>query len=155
MPAFWLMGHAVFAVLLAIVMIALTIVLFLYKTGRAGNDFLLFHPEGFDVGRARQGFRIAWTDIAQVRAGEISGNAATLLWFTDAAAVARSASDSSPQAFEKLAKQFTACRKWQGCDWYVLTALYGLDAVLLAKAIERYRSDPGTHAELAPQKSLA
>jgi hypothetical protein len=148
-PAFWLMGHPIFAGVLVLTALFLFWVLMLFLTGRRGGDYVTFTPKGMEVGDFRRVFRIDWSSIAQVAAGEIHSNAAVLINFRDRAAVAASVMDPSPRAAEKLLKQFGSCRRWQSCDWFILTAQFGLDSILLAKAIERYTANPAARSELA------
>lgn len=117
--------------------------LILSATGILGSHYLLFEPGGLKVGDRGGSLLIAWDNLAQIQVSEYKGNPAVYFWFKDPEALARTVEGPSKRwGQEKVRKQLKRSRDWLDCDWMILTWHYGLNPVLLAKAVLTYVKDP-------------
>jgi len=77
--------------------------------------------------------------------GEIARNAYAAIALRDH----RRILDSPHRA--RIAKMMRQNQRWYGCDVWISPDAFGLDAVLFAKAVQRYAVDAAARAELRPR----
>ena len=106
------------------------------------RTWIQFDPEGLRIAYRRFAFVVPWGDIESLSAGEMYRNPWVGL------TLRRIPEDRQVQ---KMVRQ---TRGFYRCDIVIMPQLYGLDAVLLSKAIHRYASEPQTRAELAAKPAL-
>ena len=117
-------------------------------TGFFPGQYMQFDPAGLTLGYRGWSVLIPWDGISRAATGEVSGNPALFLWL------------ESPEAFEVkpaakqrgFLKQIGQWRGWIGADMVLLTTHYDMDLPVLAAAIDRFRTDFSSRAEL---KTLA
>ena len=120
--------------------------------GYAGNQYLVFEPEGLRVGNRSWSYLVAWDNVARIAVGSHQGNPALLLFVRDANALIASASGGEPErARARAAKIVASHRTWTGCDVFQMTDHYGVSPAVMARLVEKYASDPPARAELAPK----
>lgn len=129
--------------------------LLLNAAGFIGNQYLLFEPEGLRIGDRGGSFLIAWDNLARVEVGEYHRNPVVSFWFKDLEALGRTVRTTSKRwSQEKVLKGVHHGRKWLRCDWMLFTWHYGLDSVLLAKAVLTYIQDPEVREGLRKRLEL-
>ncbi|MFN7975413.1 MAG: hypothetical protein U0166_24270 [Acidobacteriota bacterium] len=130
-------------------------VLILVAAGRGRDDYLVFEPGGLRIGRPQWQVLVPWDSLKDVSLGEIQRNPVVLILLADPDAVAATALGSDPERARKaLQKRFEQDAVWTGAHLALHPFRYGLDAALLAKALARYASDPGSRVELRPRPAL-
>jgi hypothetical protein len=113
---------------------------------------LRFEPEGLVVQRgAKRRYRVGWDDIAGLSVGELARNPMILLRFHDAEAVTL-----LPGGVRALVnREIASTRGLYGADLMIMPRLFGLDAQLLAAALQRYIENPAARSELVAWKAVA
>jgi hypothetical protein len=110
--------------------------------GLLGHDYLLFEPEGLRVGNKKGSVLFEWGNIGQVLPTEFQNNQVIYLLAHDQQALALTATGGGQWTPPRMLAQTGKMRKWYGYDWMFMTSHYGLNAVLLARAIATYVTDP-------------
>lgn len=112
-------------------------------TGLLAKATIQFDPPGITFG-FRQGKAIVpWSAIIGISRGEIHNNPTVFI------GVNRAAVTAEPSAYlGTVHKKMASSQSWLGADFVIMTSTYGLDAVVLCAALERYASDPDARAEL-------
>jgi hypothetical protein len=120
-----------------------------------GHRALQFDPEGLLVVERTFWFRVPWDEITAVRTTERYGQSFVVVVVRDpltlmALAQARTTrgGDGAPHFRRYLTRQ----RAWTGADVLIDAGMFGLDSVLLARAIARYVSSSSARAELAVRR---
>ncbi|MDQ0463973.1 hypothetical protein QO010_001744 [Caulobacter ginsengisoli] len=106
---------------------------------------LRFEPQGLVVQRgSRRRYRADWDNIAGLSVGELARNPMILLHFHDSAAVT-----ILPGAQRALVqREIASTQGLYGADLVIMPKLFGLDAQLLAAALQRYIKTPAARTEL-------
>jgi hypothetical protein len=107
--------------------------------------YIQFDPAGLTFGQRRWAFMVPWDQIAKVGAGEFHDNPVLLLWIREPAAIQVDPPHHHARAVAGLASTMA----WSGVHVMLMTSQYGMDLPLVAKAVERYVSDPSSRRELA------
>ncbi|HSY23579.1 MAG TPA: hypothetical protein VK841_15740 [Polyangiaceae bacterium] len=122
----------------------------LLATKRVGGHSLTFSPEGLRVANGAESFVVRWTNLAAVDAAEFHSNPVVLLHVRDADEVVATAKGPDVErARRRVARMIQKNRGWVGCDVFFIPYHFGLDAVLLTKALAGYAAHPERRAELA------
>lgn len=109
-----------------------------------GRRRLRFDPEGLLIGELRFEYRIAWDDIGAVGLLEHANNPFVTLQLRDVEHIAV----RPPARHGLFLRTVNTVRAWYGADAAIAASLFGLQAPLLAAAINRYASDPAARREL-------
>jgi len=141
---------------ISLFLVAVGVVLMgLLATGRAGGQTLTFEPEGLRFGNRRGSFLVRWTNFARVEVIEFQSNPALVASVHDVGELVASAGGAGTPEGRKVARAVVQNRTWVGWDLFLLPYHFGIDAVLLAKAVASYVEDPSRRAELAPRRALS
>jgi hypothetical protein len=144
---FFLLGHQendwIIAGAGGIAALAGIVLLALLALKAAGSAYIAFEKEGLRVGDSGGSMLMAWDNITRLITGEFNRNQMVFFWFKDTEALALSGKGTSRKWTQAgILKEIGGSRAVYGCDWGTLTGLYGVNAMLLAKAVVTYASDP-------------
>lgn len=116
-----------------------------------GRRALQFDPASLLVVERTVRFRVFWEEVRGVRTVERYGTSFVAVLVHDPERLvmagqprAASGGDGAKLLRRHLARQ----RAWTGADVWIDAGLFGLDAVLLARAIARYSANPSARSEL-------
>lgn len=116
-----------------------------------GRRALQFDPEGLLVLERAFRFRVPWNEITAVRTSEWYGHSFVAVMVRDSSAlvaVAHAQTARRGDAASQLRRYLARQRAATGADLWIDAGLFGLDAVLLVRAIARYVSSPSARTEL-------
>lgn len=120
-----------------------------------GHRALQFDPEGLQVVERTFRFRVPWSEMTAVRTSEWYGLSFVSVMVRDPSALVAVAQprtargrDGAPHLRRYLAIQ----RASTGADLWIDAGAFGLDSVLLARAIARYVSSSSARTELAVRR---
>lgn len=112
--------------------------------GWLGDRWLAFEPEGLRIGSRRATYLVHWDNVAAIRLGELSNNAAVCLHLRDPS---RAAATAGPAA-DRVMKRFARNMRYTGFPILLLARHFALDAGLLARSLEGYVRDPARREAL-------
>jgi hypothetical protein len=146
----WLkMGIGAFAALAGLAVLALT------ALGIAGTGYLAFEAGGLRLGDRSGSMLMEWDNFARLSIGEYNRNQMVCFWFKSLEALALTGTgESGKWSQEGILREIGRSRPVFGCDWGIMTGLYGVNATLLAKALATYASDPKVREGLADHLRL-
>jgi hypothetical protein len=122
----------------------------LLATKRVGGHSLTFSPEGLRIANRSESYLVRWSNLAGVDAAELHSNPVVMLNVRDAEELVASADGPDVgRARRNVARMLDKNRRWVGCDVCFIPYHFGLDAVLLVKALAGYAAYPARRAELA------
>ncbi len=110
-------------------------------SGRMGHAWLQFEATGLRVGDRHGSFVLPWDDLAGCALWEHQQNPVVVVQLRD---VRRAIASAEPQS-----RAATVAATLSGGTFQILPLSFGLDAVLLARSIHTYVSDPARRDSLA------
>lgn len=134
--------------------VALVALAFGWRRGFA----LIFTREGIVFESPRLVYEVAWSAIIGVELTTINEQPVITLFVADPHALAASAEvrrGEPARAQARLARDLDRSFEWFGAHLVIAPSTYGVDAVVLLRAIERYVGEPGVRGELVPRRSIA
>lgn len=120
--------------------------------GLTGRASLRCAPEGLWIGARAYRYRVAWDNVRGLDLGEVHSQPLLRIWVRDFEALLASCSPATERA--RLARALGWSRGLVGCDVSLAPRAFGVDEVVLLRALERYVADPAARAELVPRGSL-
>lgn len=119
--------------------------------GKIPVGFIRFDSEGFTIGRKRWNVTLPWDEIAEIRAGDYSGNSALYLWIKSLDRI-----KTDPEEFQnKAVEEILSSERWIGAHFMILTENYNLSSPMVAEALERYVLEPSSREELKKRMILS
>jgi len=118
---------------------------------------LVFTPAGLRFQTPALAYLAAWGSIEEVSLRSMNSTPVIFLRISDPAALADAAEvrrGDPVRARAKLARRLEQSRGWFGGDLMIAPSNYGLDAIVLLRALERYADDPTARAELTEQAAV-
>ncbi len=120
--------------------------------GLTGRGSLRCAPEGLWIGARGYRYRVGWDNVAGLDVGEVHSQPILRIWARDLEAVLASCEPAAERA--RLARALGWSRGLVGCDVSLMPRAFGVDEVVLLRALERYVADPAARAELVRRPSL-
>lgn len=119
--------------------------------GRA-HDYLVFEVEGLRFGFREGSYLVGWSDIGGAEAAMYQRNPIVLIWLAPGAG--GPVVEGPESVARRHSRSLESSRAWLGADLSIVPGLYGLDAVLLSRAIVTYAQEPGRRQDLAACREL-
>lgn len=122
--------------------------------GRAGRNYLVFEERGLRFGFRDGSLLVRWSDVRSAEPAMFNRNPVVLIGLAPEAAPPEITATFPERLARRHEKSVAQVRAWHGADVLIMPFHYGLDAVLLARAIEAYARDPERRAELSLRPAL-
>jgi hypothetical protein len=142
-PNWLIVGIGTLTALAGAVLLALVVL------GIAGTGTMAFEKDGLRIGDRGGSVLLAWDNIAGLRCGDFNQNQMVMILIKNAEWLSLTGKGTWKKwSREGILKEIGNCRAIWGCDWGIITGLYGVNAMLLAKAMATYVTDPQVRAGL-------
>lgn len=125
----------------------------LLRQGRVGGQWLALTPLGLERGLPRARYLVPWDDIAAVELGELYGNTAVLVALRRVDRTIASVEPAGARGW--AATELGNSVNLLGAHVVILTEVFGIEGVWLARALQQYATEPERRRELAPMAAIA
>jgi hypothetical protein len=124
-------------------------------TGRIGDRWIAFEPEGLRFGNRRFTYLVAWDNLVAAEPYELSDNPLIALHLRSTDALLSTLEGTPRERLQaRLARQMRNSESLHGVPLLLWASHFRLDTAATYRALMRYALDPTARKELAPPPSL-